>query len=236
MRELIKEKGFRGFQTGNQRKIIKFVPRQCFNFAFNNYYNKRILTRSTLKEYSDLLIIKNMLSGGLAGITTYLLYYPFVNFNKYVFRLNYYSRKNIYNFYKKKNHILLYQKIHFELITILPYNSIYFGFFKTGINNLKESKKNIIQKFIFANIVTLLAEIINFPFFIMKKKIKEQTGFFFKRIFFKDLIKFYFSIEKGKRIDYFYKGFGGFGRAISVVRGGMLLTLFDDLEKFGVNK
>lgn len=228
LRELVKDTGFFKFQKGNLKNIKNFVPRQTFNFAFFEYYNRIIRKDKSNKNISEYIFLNSLLTGALAGITTHLIFYPFLNFNKYVFRINYYTKKNLNEKIKNQTHRLIYRKIHFELITIIPYTSIYFGIFNSYIENLNKINLNHSQKFIFANFVCLMAEIVNYPFFALKNKIKSDSGFFFKRVYFKDLIQCYFNVDQSNRAAFFYKGFFHLERMVAVFRGALLLFFFND--------
>jgi hypothetical protein len=74
--QIIKEQGYVIIWRNNARSALRLATTQGFNFAFKDYFERKLLSDRKNSSYLRFLT-GNILAGSLAGIISLVIVYPF---------------------------------------------------------------------------------------------------------------------------------------------------------------
>ncbi len=155
------------------------------NFAFKDIF-KKIFCPYNPKKEPIKFFFGNCLSGGAAGGVSSCLTYP-LDFGRTRLAADVGSGKNrefkgltdcLISIAKSDGMQGLYRGFGISIIGIVSYRATYFGCFDTGKVMLFPDMKhaNPVVVFVFANVITIAAGLLAYPFDTVKRRMMMQSG------------------------------------------------------------
>lgn len=235
-KKLIKNEGFFSLWRGNLINVMRYFPNQALNFAlkdtFKNLFPKYNPEKNFLKFF-----FTNCLSGGSAGAISLSILHPIdlirtrlatdnkIKDGPRKFNGTLDCMKKIY---EKENGIRgFYCGVVVSVVGIFLYRALYFGGYDTVKGCFFSENHNFIQKWIVAQIVTIMSGVM-YPLDTVRRRIIVQGGEQNKR---------YKNSFNCIRIMYTEEGFRGFykGYLTNVIRtcgSSLVLVLYDEFQKY----
>eukprot|EP01015_Nassula_variabilis_P005425 TRINITY_DN13_c0_g1_i4.p1 TRINITY_DN13_c0_g1~~TRINITY_DN13_c0_g1_i4.p1 ORF type:complete len:312 (-),score=67.24 TRINITY_DN13_c0_g1_i4:163-1098(-) len=223
-----KEEGIGALWRGNLANVIRYFPTQALNFAFKDTY-KNMFRKYDSKTEKMKFFMANMASGGAAGATSLLFVYPFdfarTRLNADIIKRPFNRQfKGLFNcvskIFKVEGPKALYQGFMVPVLGVIVYRACYFGGYDTGKQVILGDTKNVIVKFIYAQIVTAASVIVSYPLDTVRKRLRMQSGD--KEIMYKGTIDCFLKISKKEGYKGFFKG-----GLSNVLRGSLVLVFYD---------
>ena len=169
LRKTIATQGFFSMWKGNLINIIRYYPSQGLNFAFRGAYQKMV----PQPKSESMVALRNFMCGGAAGATSLLFVYPLdlirTRITADIGKSGPSNYKNILDCIKvtyqtEGKFWAFYKGFSVSLLGIMINRGMYFG----GYDNLKHflltPESNQIQYFAVAQVSTLAASILGYPF------------------------------------------------------------------------
>jgi len=185
MARVYQEEGFLSYWRGNWANVVRYFPTTALNFGFKGFFN-RLFNKWNPKTDPFMFAVGNILAGGSAGAACMMFVYPLdfartrmgVDMGKTLEERQFKSLTDcIRKIYHHDGIKGLYSGIGISLISIFIYRGLYFGGFDSGKKLFKNyEKSNIILKFLFAQVVTNVSEIISYPFDTVRRRLMMNSG------------------------------------------------------------
>ena len=171
---------------GNAANLIRCYPSQALNLAFRGVYNRWFCLYHPKKEPIKFFL-GNLASGGAAAASSLIFIYPFdflrtrlaADLGRTKVERDYLGLRDcIVKIYKTDGIGGFYQGFMISVVGMLVYSALYLGLFETGKSLLFEDPTtlSIQQKFAFANIVTIFAGVVSYPFDTVQRRLMLQAG------------------------------------------------------------
>ena len=228
--KVYKDQGLLSFWKGNL-KNIRLIKTQALNFAFKDLY-QQIFRISNHKDYVWSFLLKNVAIGGIAGVTSFIITYPYDLAKSRLSANNWYVpqdqqfkgfRDYTIKIYRTEGLKGLYQGAGVSLYSIFIYRGIYFGCYDTAKGTLLSDDSNIFIKFIVAQSITVISGITSYPFDTIRRSMMMRPDLY------KNTLDCMMKIAKTGGKEVFFRGaFASSGNVI----GGMMLVIYDELQKY----
>ncbi|KAJ2778595.1 ADP/ATP carrier protein [Coemansia javaensis] len=235
-RRIPAEQGMGSFWRGNMSNVIRYFPTQALNFAFKDKY-KALFPKYSPKTDFWKFFGANMASGGLAGATSLLFVYP-LDFARTRMAVDVGTGDKrqftglgqcISSIYKKDGMGGLYQGFGMSVAGIIVYRAAYFGGYDTLKQLVFGDKKNnnFFASWMVAQVVTVVAGLISYPFDTVRRRLMMQSGRAEK--LYTGPIDCFRKLygEAGAKV-FFH---GGFSNIIRGTGGALVLVFYDELQK-----
>ena len=233
----IREKGFRALWRGNGDTLLRYLPIQSLNFAFNDVFRQLFIPGIVNRQSRGRLdyVLRNMASGGVAGAATVLALYPLDL-----------ARLRITNQVATKSSILfvgprdclrqvyategicgLYQGVGVSLCGAVSYRAVYFGGYESAKRFVLSDSPSRVDLFLTALMTTFSAHIIANPIDTVRLHMGYYRGgstLLYTSHF--DCIR---TIWRQSKATGFYRGF--FVSSLRSFGGAFSLVLFDEITK-----
>jgi len=234
-RRVAKEQGVSSFWRGNLANVVRYFPTQAFNFAFKDTY-KSIFVRHSPKTDKFMFFLENLACGGAAGASSLLIVYP-LDFarTRLAADVGVGAGRQFNGLWHclssiraKDGFFGLYKGFGVSVGGIIVYRASYFGGFDTAKSLFNiDRNTSIFVTWGIAQVVTMAAGIISYPFDTVRRRMMMQAGRgdiiytstldCWKKIF----------VNEGPRA--FFKG--ALSNAIRGSGGALVLVLYDEFQK-----
>lgn len=229
---LVKEGGILSLYKGNLINILSYFPTQSVNFALKPCFKNLLSKNKTIK---DKILLYNILSGSLAGMTSMLFFHPLdfahtkISTDRKNKLLNKNTKyKNVLDVYKqeyKKGGLKgIYRGIPMSCATMFIYRGLYFGLYDT----MKVYAKNSFSKGIIGWGSTIISGACAYPFDTVRRRMMMSNGE--NDAYKNSLICFKYIIMK-EGWKSLYKGHGA--NIMRSLCGALALVLFDKFKDVG---
>lgn len=153
------------------------------NFAFKDKIKSLFPQQDANAGFLNFLFV-NIASGGIAGGISLTMVYPLdfartrlgADIGKGPGERQFKGLKDCFTKIIKTDGIRgLYRGYSISIIGIIPYRAAYFGLFDSG-KTVKVIKENLLCKFLFAQMVTMTAGLVSYPFDTVRRRLMMQSG------------------------------------------------------------
>ena len=228
------EEGLAAFWKGNFPNILHYFPTAAFNFAFKDSF-QQILKVDQQRPHPFKFLLLNILAGGLAGATCNALIFP-LKLARLCLGVDVGSSeskqfKSLAHFfvtvYQRSGIRGIYSGLCNSLVSVFIFRGVHFGLFDTGKTWITDfDKRSILQKLIFAQFVTILAETATYPSDTLKRRMM-MNGFQKEKIF-SNSYECARVILKQEGVRGFYKG--NLSNILKSGSSSLMLVLFDSFK------
>lgn len=231
IQRVYKEEGLFSFWKGNFPNLLLYFPTTAFNFAFKDKFH--ILFKiHTYQENFRTFFLLNLLAGGLAGAACNFLIFP-LKLARLCIGVDtgiestrqFHSLRHFYQtVYSRKGVRGIYSGLCNSLLSVFIFRGVHFGLYDTGkvcIHNFEH--KMLIEKLMFAQLVTIIAETVTYPSDTLKRRMM-MNGFGEKRVY-KNSFDCFFKIIRNEGFKGFFKG--NLSNLIKSGSNSVILVLYD---------
>jgi solute carrier family 25 (adenine nucleotide translocator) protein 4/5/6/31 len=233
-RRIVSEEGFVSLWKGNFTNVLRYFPTQALNFAFKDWYKKK-LSYDKKKDGYWWWFAGNLMSGGAAGATSLA----------FVYSLDY-CRTRLANDGKKKggqkqfNGIVdvykktyasdgiqgLYRGFNISCVGIVVYRGLYFGIYDSVKPILPSNlRDNLGVNFLLGWAVTIGAGFCSYPIDTIRRRMMMTSG---QAVKYKGSLDCCTQVIKNEGVKSLFKGFGA--NILRSVAGAGVLALYDRLQ------
>jgi len=183
---IVKAEGVPSLWRGNTANVIRYFPTQALNFAFKDFYKRKL---SFKKEDGYLLFtLGNIMSGGAAGATSLLFVYSLdfartrlANDNKSSKSGGQRQFNGLIDVYRKtlaSDGIQgLYRGFVISSVGIIVYRGLYFGMYDSVKPLLPESaRNNFFANFLCGWLITNAAGVASYPIDTIRRRMMMTSG------------------------------------------------------------
>jgi len=183
---IVKSEGVPSLWRGNTANVIRYFPTQALNFAFKDFYKRKL---SFKKEDGYLLFtLGNIMSGGAAGATSLLFVYSLdfartrlANDNKSSKSGGQRQFNGLIDVYRKtlaSDGIQgLYRGFVISSVGIVVYRGLYFGMYDSVKPLLPESaRNNFFANFLCGWLITNAAGVASYPIDTIRRRMMMTSG------------------------------------------------------------
>lgn len=241
-KRVIKHEGTTALWNGNFANVLRYFPTQALNFAFKDYY-KRKLSYNKVKDGYAKWFLGNLMSGGAAGATSLLFVYSLDYARTRLANDSKNSKKGgekqfngLVDVYKKTlatDGIQgLYRGFVISCVGIIIYRGLYFGMydsFKPALPaNLRDS---LTATFLLGWAVTIVAGIASYPIDTVRRRMMMTSG---QAVKYKSSIDAATQILAKEGVGSFFKG--AYANVLRSVAGAGVLAGYDKLQLLVLGK
>ncbi|KAI6171354.1 ADP/ATP translocase [Aphelenchoides bicaudatus] len=228
-----KENGFLALWRGNSANVLRYAPTQFLNFAFKDMYKDQFIRGVDMKRRFWKFLTGNLLSGGLAGVTSLFFVYP-LDFARTLLTVK--TSKIGPNEFRGVSDCLvkiarsegitgLYRGFFAAIPGIFFYRAIYFGLYDTTTSLLttsEEEKLGFIANYIIALAITLPACLFVYPYDTISRR---------SEILYENTKDCFIKIIRNENVSALFKG--AFVNILRSAGGGALfLALYDEIPEY----
>ena len=235
-RRIVAEEGFVSLWKGNFTNVLRYFPTQALNFAFKDYYKKK-LSYDKKRDGYWWWFLGNLMSGGAAGATSLLFVYSLdycrtrlSNDGKSAKRGGKKQFNGIVDVYKQtlaSDGIQgLYRGFTISCVGIVVYRGLYFGIYDSVKPILPPTlRDNLGVNFLLGWAVTIGAGFASYPIDTIRRRMMMTSG---QAVKYKSSIDACTQIVKNEGVKSLFKGFGA--NILRSVAGAGVLALYDRLQ------
>ena len=181
-KSIIRDEGVLSLWRGNMLNVIRYAPTQAVNFSLNSFFQKQLINKNIAIENNSY---KYFLAGGLAGMVSICIFYPFDFFKTRITTDMGKSKKDrelgsILNCAKKiyTNEGIkgFYRGLSISVFVVFMYRGIYFGGSAYGKLNFPILSENKIIKFIYFHMLSISAGVFLHPLDTIRRRLMLQQG------------------------------------------------------------
>lgn len=235
-----KEEGILALWRGNLANIVRYFPTQALNFAFKEKYKtltKKLLGAPKKETNPGLVFLSNILSGGLAGVTSLMFVYPLdfartrlgTDMGKSKAERQFNGMLDCVSKTAKSDGIAgLYRGFVISALGIFFYRAAYFGLYDSS-KDYTGKNPHVLLKFAVAQVVVSLSGIISYPLDTVRRRLMMQSGRKGGEIQYTGTVDCFAKIFAKEGTKGFFKGAGS-----NVFRGvgaSLVLVLYDELRR-----
>jgi len=232
---IYKEEGILAFWRGNTANIIRYFPTQALNFSIKDSFQS-MFPKVDRSKNPYKFVLKNLLSGGLAGSITSMVVYP-LDFARTRLGVDVAQQHGARQFkgvgdclastYKTDGIRGLYRGAGASIFGIFIYRGLYFGVYDSGKAVVIQNNDPLYKKFFFAQMCVIFSETIAYPTDTVKRMLMMQSNR-------KDVM--YNGVADCCRKVYQKEGLKGFwkGNLSNMMRSfgsSICLVLYDELKR-----
>jgi solute carrier family 25 (adenine nucleotide translocator) protein 4/5/6/31 len=229
------EEGFLAYWRGNGANVIRYFPTQALNFSIKDSLQGRF-GHIDRHQTPYKFVLKNLLSGGIAGSLTLLIVYP-LDFART--RLGVDVAKNqsqrqfkgigdcVSTTYKADGFKGLYRGIGPAVIGIFLYRGLYFGVYDSGKPMVLKDKDLFIKKFLFAQCCVIFSETISYPTDTVKRMLMLQSAR--KDVMYNGVVDCCTKVWQKDGIKGFWRG--NVSNIMRSAGSSLCLVLYDEMKK-----
>lgn len=219
--------------------VIRFFPTRAFNFAFKDQSKQFFPIYNPKIDFGMLLLI-NMLSGGLAGAGSLCIMYP-VDFALTRLALDMGSGKRSFRGLadclvktaKEPAGIMgLYHGFGVSLAAVMPYRAVYFGMFDTlaSINPCRNDRGVLAftSKFVIAQTTAIVASYVSYPFDTIRRRLQMQSERPPAARIYSGAVDCLTKITQQEGVSLLFKGAGT--NAWRTISTALVLVLYDEVK------
>lgn len=185
MIRVYKEEGLLSLWRGNWANVVRYFPTTALNFGFKGIFNN-IFPKYDSKLNPVKFSIVQILAGGSAGACCMMFVYP-LDFARTRMAADVIDKSGhrqfrglthcIGSIFKSDGIGGLYQGIGISLASIFIYRGLYFGGYDVGKKMFKGYNEwNLFYKFLFAQVITNVSEVISYPFDTVRRRLMMNAG------------------------------------------------------------
>jgi len=185
---VIKQEGFGSLWRGNTANVIRYFPTQALNFAFKDWYKKKLSFDKKTHGYG-WWFVGNLASGGAAGATSLLFVYSLDYARTRLANDSKSAKKGggdrqfngLYDVYKKTiatdGVAGLYRGFCISAVGIVVYRGLYFGLYDSIKPALPENMiNNFFANFALGFCITNLAGVASYPIDTIRRRMMMTSG------------------------------------------------------------
>jgi len=229
-----REEGLLSFWKGNWANILRYFPTTAFNFAFKDFF-QRTFNKYDSKTQPYWFLFGNIMAGGSAGACCMLIVYP-LDFART--RLGVDIGRKGHTQFNSLTHCLtsilrtdgirgLYNGVGVSLISIFSYRGMYFGFFDTGKRLIPDyNNRPFFIKFLFAQIITMFSETVNYPFDTVRRRMMMNSGL--EKPIYSSTTECFRMVANNEGMKGFFKG--NFSNMLRSISSSLVLVLYDHFQ------
>lgn len=235
-----REEGVSAFWRGNMANVYRYFPTSAFNFAFKDYFNKKINTYDPHTEKSKFML-GSILAGGLAGSCCMVIIYPLdlartrlgVDVGK-AGQTQYNGLMSCMGSILRTNGIRgLYNGLGVSIPSIFWFRGLYFGLFDIGKSIIPDYKeRSILTKFLLAQCVTTSSETLAYPTDTLRRRMMMNAGL--KEKIYKNTIDCFRKILKEEGWQGFFKG--NMSNMLRGLSSSLVLVFYDEIKNSFISK
>jgi solute carrier family 25 (adenine nucleotide translocator) protein 4/5/6/31 len=235
-RRVVAEEGPKSLWKGNFANVLRYFPTQALNFAFKDYYKKK-LSYDKKKDGYWWWFAGNLMSGGAAGATSLLFVYSLdycrtrlANDAKSSKRGGEKQFNGIVDVYKKtlaSDGIQgLYRGFAISCVGIVVYRGLYFGIYDSVKPILPANMRdNLMANFLLGWAVTIFAGITAYPIDTVRRRMMMTSG---QAVKYNNSMHAFSVIVKNEGVKSLFKG--AYANVLRSVAGAGVLALYDRLQ------
>lgn len=199
-KRIIDEQGISYFWRGILTQILRAIPVWFLYFSLKDYIKLKLHNKSNkeIKRNENKNIIKNIISGGIAGLLPQIIWYPIL-------------RGQLRSLIPEK-HIdyPLYKGFGRFIVSIIPYYSIYFGMYDSIIEYYPQFKNqhsyfNILGNFCVAVLSTNVASCVIHPIEVIQRRLSMDDQQPNERQRYKGMRDCFIKVYKDEGLRSFYR-------------------------------
>jgi len=226
-----KEEGVLTLWRGNVANVIRYFPTQALNFAFKEQY-KMFMPKSKDAPFWQVFG-GNLLSGGMAGATSLTVVYP-LDYVRTRLAADAGGARQFTGMFdclsktmKSDGIAGLYRGFGPSVVGIFFYRASYFGIFDTVKPMIP---KNIIIKFLVAQVVTAIAGIASYPLDTIRRRMMMQSGKKGAEIQYTGSMDCFRKVLAKEGVNGFFKG--ALSNVFRGVGASLVLVMYDEMEAY----
>jgi len=234
---VLKEQGFASFWRGNLANVIRYFPTQALNFAFKDFYKKKLNPFDAKKEPVKFFF-GNCASGGAAGATSLTVVYP-LDFARTRLAADVGSGGEreftgltncLQKIFMKDGPQGLYRGFGISVVGIVAYRAAYFGMFDTVNPMFFPDKKsaNVLAMWFVAQVVTVSAGIMSYPLDTVRRRLMMDSGRAEKM--YNGTLDCFAKIARDEGPRAFFKG--SLSNVIRGTGGALVLVFYSKIEAY----
>jgi len=232
---IFKEEGILAFWRGNTANIIRYFPTQALNFSIKDSL-QNFFPKVDRRENPYKFVLKNLLSGGLAGSITSMVVYP-LDFART--RLGVDVAQNhgqrqfkgvgdcLVSTYKADGMRGLYRGAGASIFGIFIYRGLYFGVYDSGKAVVIQNNDPLYKKFFFAQACVIFSETIAYPTDTVKRMLMMQSNR--KDVMYNGVVDCCRKVYQKEGLKGFWKG--NLSNMMRSFGSSICLVLYDELKK-----
>lgn len=170
-----KEESFNSLWKGHLGDIITDIPAQALSFGLNDKYKTYLNPFNPKTEFWQFFL-GNLASGGAAGATTALIFYPIDTARANLGEEGKRQFSGLFDCITKLGRRELYKGFGVSVMGTMFYRSIYFGGYDTLKKTIPMPNNNIVFKLVIAQFVTVVADLASYPFNIVRWNLMKRLG------------------------------------------------------------
>jgi len=232
---IVKAEGVPSLWRGNTANVIRYFPTQALNFAFKDFYKRKL---SFKKEDGYLLFtLGNIMSGGAAGATSLLFVYSLdfartrlANDNKSSKSGGQRQFNGLVDVYRKtlaSDGIQgLYRGFVISSVGIVVYRGLYFGMYDSVKPLLPESaRNNFFANFLCGWLITNAAGVASYPIDTIRRRMMMTSG---EGVKYNGALDCASQVVKKEGVKSLFKGCGA--NILRAVAGAGALSGYDQVQ------
>lgn len=235
-KRIVAEEGFASLWKGNFANVLRYFPTQALNFAFKDYYKKK-LSYDKVKHGYKWWFVGNLMSGGAAGATSLLFVYSLdycrtrlANDSKSAKRGGQKQFNGIVDVYKKTYATDgiqgLYRGFVISCVGIVVYRGLYFGIYDSLKPALPANlKDNLGANFLLGWAVTIVAGLTAYPIDTIRRRMMMTSG---QAVKYNSSLHCAQVIVANEGVNSLFKGAGA--NILRSVAGAGVLAFYDRLQ------
>ncbi len=215
--------------------LLRYIPNQSFNFAFNNLLQNRLCHFDQKQQYYKYLL-SYFVSGGLAGVVSMALFYPLdflrtriaTDLGKGVQEREFSGMVDcLQKVYRRGGLGAFFSGISVSFGVVFFYRGVYFGGAEVGKREFRAVRESRLVKFLYYQAVTAFAGLVVHPMDTIRRRLIVQAGR-------KCRTKDYLGVRDCIRQMYRKEGVNGFfkGGLSNIYRGAgsaLVMLIFDEI-------
>lgn len=241
-KRVVAKEGVSALWNGNLANVLRYFPTQALNFAFKDYYKKK-LSYNKVKDGYTKWFLGNLASGGAAGATSLFFVYSLDYARTRLANDSKSSKKGgekqfngLIDVYKKTlatDGIQgLYRGFVISCVGIVIYRGLYFGMYDSFKPALPSSlKDSLTATFLLGWAVTIVAGLASYPIDTIRRRMMMTSG---QAVKYKSSIDAATQILAKEGVNSFFKGAGA--NILRSVAGAGVLAGYDKLQLLVLGK
>lgn len=234
-----KEEGPLAFWRGNAANLIRYFPTQALNFSIKDILQEKF-GKTDKNEHPYKFVMKNLISGGLAGSMTAVVVYPLdmartrlgVDVAKLHGKRQFNGIGDCLKFIYKTDGVRgLYRGAEMAVFGIFLYRGLYFGVYDSGKVFAIKKKDPIYKKLLFAQACVIVSETIAYPTDTVKRILMLEAAR--KEKMYNGVFDCWRKIYQNEGLRGFWKG--NLSNMMRSAGSSICLVMYDEIKAHRVN-